>query len=164
MIPMNALNEMSLSQFTEQLGSIFEHSPWVAERAWEHRPFESREALYTRMVNVVQASSHEQKMNLIQAHPHLGTRKVMSSLSQKEQKNAGLGQLSEAEYAKLLEMNQTYVDRFGFPFILAVRGKSKDDILQSMQDRLKNTKEQELEQALLQIYQIARFRMDDQIE
>ncbi|MDP9739137.1 UNVERIFIED_ORG: OHCU decarboxylase [Bacillus sp. B2I3] len=95
---LNALNEIPLSEFVEKLKDIFEHSPWVAQRAGEFRPFSSCESLYERMFNVVQTASEEEKLNLIQAHPHLGTRKTMSSFSQSELKTAGLSQLSEAEY------------------------------------------------------------------
>lgn len=163
MITTNVLNEIPLSEFVERLKDIFEYSPWVVQRAGEFRPFRSREDLYERMVSVVKTASEEEKLNLIQAHPHLGTRKTMSSFSQSEQKNVGLNQLSEAEYEHLLDMNKEYVQRFGFPFILAVRGKTKDEIVQAMQDRLKNSKEQEFNQALLEIYQIVRFRIEDQI-
>ncbi|MDQ0859940.1 2-oxo-4-hydroxy-4-carboxy-5-ureidoimidazoline decarboxylase [Bacillus sp. V2I10] len=163
MITLNALNEIPLSEFVEKLKDIFEHSPWVAQRVGEFRPFSSRESLYERMVSVVQTASEGEKLNLIQAHPHLGTRKTMSSFSQSEQKTAGLSQLSEAEYELLLDMNKEYVHRFGFPFILAVRGINKEKILQAMEDRLKNSKEQEFNQALSEIYQIVRFRIEDQI-
>lgn len=163
MITTNVLNEISLSEFVEKLKDVFEHSPWVVERAGKLRPFHSREDLYERMVSVVKTASEEEKLNLIQAHPHLGARKTMSSFSQSEQKNVGLNQLSEAEYELLLNMNKEYVQQFGFPFILAVRGKTKDEIFQAMQNRLKNSKEQEFNQALSEIYQIVRFRIEDQI-
>ncbi|PHD71561.1 OHCU decarboxylase [Bacillus sp. AFS043905] len=127
---LNALNEIPLSEFVEKLKDIFEHSPWVAQRAGEFRPFSSCESLYERMVNVVQTASEEEKLNLIHAHPHLG--KTMSSFSQSELKTAGLSQLSEAEYKLLLD---------NFPLILTVRGINKDEILQAMEDRLKNSKE-----------------------
>lgn len=87
----------------------------------------------------------------------------MSSFSQSEQKTAGLSQLSEAEYELLLDVNKEYVHRFGFPFILTVRGINKDEILQAMEDRLKNSKEHEFNQALSEIYKIVRYRIEDQI-
>ncbi|MCY8231728.1 2-oxo-4-hydroxy-4-carboxy-5-ureidoimidazoline decarboxylase [Priestia endophytica] len=163
MLTINDLNEMPLSEFVEKLKDIFEHSPWVIERVGEFRPFSSRNELYEQMITVVKTASKGEKLDLIQAHPHLGTRKTMSSFSTSEQKNAGLSQLSEAEYEFLLEMNQEYVHRFSFPFILAVRGKNKDEILQAMKSRLENSKEQEFNQALTEIYQIVQFRIEDQI-
>ena len=163
MITINVLNEIALSEFVEQLKDIFEHSPWIVQRAGELRPFRSREDLYERMISVVKIASDEEKLDLIRAHPHLGTRKTMSSFSQSEQKNVGLNQLSETEYELLLNMNKEYVQRFGFPFILAVRGKNKDEMFQAMQNRLKHSKEQEFNQALSEIYQIVRFRIEDQI-
>ena len=163
MITINVLNEIPSSEFVEQLKDIFEHSPWIVQRAGELRPFQSREDLYEGMISVVKTASDEEKLDLIRAHPHLGTRKTMSSFSQSEQKNVGLNQLSETEYELLLDMNQEYVQRFGFPFILAVRGKTKDEMFQAMQNRLKHSKEQEFNQALSEIYQIVRFRIEDQI-
>lgn len=163
MITIHVLNEIALSEFVEQLKDIFEHSPWIVQRAGELRPFRSREELYEQMISVVKTASDEEKLDLIRAHPHLGTRKTMSSFSQSEQKNVGLNQLSETEYELLLDMNQEYVQRFGFPFILAVRGKTKDEMFQAMQNRLKHSKEQEFNQALSEIYQIVRFRIEDQI-
>jgi OHCU decarboxylase len=163
MITINDLNEMPLSEFVEKLKDIFEHSPWVVQRVGEFRPFSSRKDLYEQVITVVKTASEGEKLDLIQAHPHLGTRKTMSSFSTSEQKNAGLSQLSEAEYESLLDMNQQYVQRFDFPFILAVRGKNKNEILQAMRNRLKNSKEQEFNQALAEIYQIVRFRIEDQI-
>ncbi|MFY0804597.1 2-oxo-4-hydroxy-4-carboxy-5-ureidoimidazoline decarboxylase [Peribacillus frigoritolerans] len=106
------------------------------------------------MVSVVQTASEEEKLNLIQAHPHLGTRKTMSSFSQSELKTAGLSQLSEVEYELLLDMNKEYVHRFDFPFILTVRGINKDEILQAMEDRLKNSKEHVIHHFSLQIISI----------
>ena len=163
MITINVLNEIALSEFVEQLKDLFEHSPWIVQRAGELRPFQSREDLYEGMISVVKTASDEEKLDLIRAHPHLGTRKTMSSFSQSEQKNVGLNQLSETEYELLLDMNKEYVQRFGFPFILAVRGKNKDEMFQAMQNRLKHSKEQEFNQALSEIYQIVRFRIEDQI-
>jgi OHCU decarboxylase len=163
MITINVLNEIALSEFVEQLKDIFEHSPWIVQRAGELRPFQSREDLYEGMISVVRTASDEEKLDLIRAHPHLGTRKTMSSFSQSEQKNVDLNQLSETEYELLLNMNKEYVQRFGFPFILAVRGKNKDEMFQALQHRLKHSKEQEFNQALSEIYQIVRFRIEDQI-
>ncbi|WP_100332607.1 2-oxo-4-hydroxy-4-carboxy-5-ureidoimidazoline decarboxylase [Bacillus xiapuensis] len=163
MIPMKALNEMPLSEFVERLKDICEHSPWVMERSAAFRPFHSRESLCEQIITVIQTASEEEKRKIIQAHPHLGTRQPISTLSQSEQKGAGLSQLSDTEYERLLDMNKTYVQQFGFPFILAVRGKNKEDIFQAMQNRLKNSKEQEFTQALSEIYQIIRLRIEDQI-
>lgn len=163
MVTTSTLNEISKPEFVETLKDVFEYSPWVIERVEEFRPFHSREDLYERMVSVVEAASGEEQMKLIQAHPHLGTRKKLTSFSQNEQKNAGLNQLSDAEYARLLELNAEYVERFDFPFILAVRGKTKEEIFEAIQNRLSNSAQQERKQALQEIYQIVRFRLEDQV-
>jgi len=163
MVTINTLNEMSKSAFVETLKELVEYSPWVIERVEKQRPFCSRENLHEKIAEVIQAASAEEKMNLIQAHPHLGTRKKVTSFSESEQKGAGLNGLSETEYKHLLELNKGYVERFSFPFILAVRGKNKEDIFRSIKERLEHSKEQELVRALSEINQIVRFRIEDQI-
>ncbi|MCM3788575.1 2-oxo-4-hydroxy-4-carboxy-5-ureidoimidazoline decarboxylase [Domibacillus indicus] len=164
MVTIEALNNMSKQVFTETLKDLAEHSPWVIQRVGEHRPFGSREALYQQIVTIIQTANEEEKMNLIQAHPHLGTRKKMTSFSESEQKGAGLNELSEAEYEQLLKLNKAYVERFAFPFILAVRGKNKEEIFASIQERLQHSKQQERDRALAEISHIIRFRIEDQIK
>jgi 2-oxo-4-hydroxy-4-carboxy-5-ureidoimidazoline decarboxylase len=163
MVKIKDLNEMQLTEFVTILQDIFEHSPWVARRAGEFRPFSSLTSLHEKMVQVVKDASTEEKLSLIQSHPHLGTRARMSSSSQHEQKNAGLHQLSPEEYEDLLALNKEYVNKFGFPFILAVRGKSKHEIYAAMKDRVNNSQDAECNQALTEIYKIALFRLEEKM-
>lgn len=163
MVTIEHLNDSSFSEFVEILQDIFEHSPWVAKRGGEFRPFFSLETLHERMVQVVKDASMEEKLSLINSHPHLGTRIEMSSSSLQEQKGAGLNQLSSEEYENFLSLNNEYVDKFGFPFIMAVRGKTKQDIYSAMKERVQNSKDQEFEEALSEIYKIALFRLKEKI-
>lgn len=157
------INELSREQFVELLGTIFEQSPWVAAAVWKDRPFASREALHTAMVNVVRESRVDTIIDLVRAHPDLGTRLAVTEYSAKEQKGAGLDQLTFKEYERFYELNQTYVKKFGFPFILAVRGKTKEDILAAMEARVGRTASEEAAQALLEIEKISGFRLRDLI-
>ncbi|WP_404328582.1 2-oxo-4-hydroxy-4-carboxy-5-ureidoimidazoline decarboxylase [Mesobacillus maritimus] len=164
MLTIDQLNAIDREPFIELLGGIFEHSPWVAEKAWESKPFTSFLHLHKEMVKVVEFSSKTQKIALIQNHPNLGDRVQMSEESVNEQKGAGLTDLTPEEYANFIRMNQQYMDTFSFPFILAVRGKNKHDIYKAMEERVHNDKKREFETALKEIYKIALLRLDEKFK
>lgn len=151
---------MSAKEFTDTLGGVYEHSPWVAERIWKSRPFESLDDLARKMSAVVDAASQNDQMTLLRAHPELGTRLRVSTTSAAEQAGAGLDQLTEGEYDTLLEMNNAYSAKFGFPFIYAVRGSGTQDILIALGLRLDEDAETEFRQALWEVSRIARFRLE----
>lgn len=157
------LNEMNQEAFTKALATIFEHSPWIPENAWEKRPFTNLSSLHQSMVEVVQTASKEQQLNLICAHPDLGTKAKMAEASVKEQEGVGLDKLTPEEYQRFHSLNETYKEQFGFPFIIAVKNHTKDSILTAFEQRIKNSPEVELEQALSEIFQIAKFRLNDLI-
>lgn len=165
MITLERLNALPATEFVALLGGIFEHSPWVAERAAPGRPFASRERLLEAMRAVVDAASEEEQMALIRAHPHLGARgrnkAALTEASASEQKRAGLDACSDEEFAELLRLNALYVDRFGFPFILAVRGHDPGSILANFRSRLGNAADVERRTALTQIGLIAGYRLAD---
>jgi OHCU decarboxylase len=154
------LNDVSKERFVESIGWIFEHSPWVAERAWERRPFASVAELSTRMNETVTASAMEEKLALLRAHPDLGTRAKISPASTGEQAGAGLDRLTPTEYATLERLNTEYRARFGFPFLFAVKGANKFVILESLAARVAAPPGVELEEALRQVYRIAQFRLE----
>ncbi|MCM2533041.1 2-oxo-4-hydroxy-4-carboxy-5-ureidoimidazoline decarboxylase [Neobacillus pocheonensis] len=155
------LNELDQIAFTSALGWVFEHSPWVAEKAWLKRPFHSVSELHDKMKNVVNESSMKQKLGLLRAHPDLAARVQMADASVKEQSDAGLDQLSKKEHEEFLSLNETYLTKFAFPFIMAVKGQNKESIQASMKERVKNAPDDELREALEQIYKIAFFRLED---
>jgi OHCU decarboxylase len=163
MLTIAALNAMPVPQFTTALGSIFEHSPWVAQRAAPLRPFRSREQLHQVMCQqLAQASAAEQDA-LIRAHPRLGARAgqraQLTPSSASEQSRAGLDACTDQEFAELLRLNELYEARFAFPFILAVHGHTPDSILASMRQRVGNDLVTERATALEQIERIAGFRL-----
>src|SRR5437764_12588042 len=119
------LNSFDQMRFVEAIGWVFEHSPWVAERAWLAKPFENLEALLTAMMAAVQAARHDEQLALLRAHPDLGTRARVSAASTEEQTAAGLGQLTPEEFERLQELNSAYRNRFDFPFLFAVKGSTK---------------------------------------
>ncbi len=158
---LDQINALTTEQFIALLGGIFEHSPWVPERAWPERPFTSVSHLSDRMNAVVQAASRNEQLALLRAHPDLGTRAQVSQSSTSEQAGAGLNQLTQTEYDDLLNLNSAYRAKFGFPFLCAVKGSGKAAILEALRTRSNSAPELEFEEALRQVFRIARFRLED---
>jgi 2-oxo-4-hydroxy-4-carboxy-5-ureidoimidazoline decarboxylase len=157
------LNRMDRDAFTGALGWIFEHSQWVAERSWARRPFDSLASLHKAMVREVSDSDTDAQVALIRAHPDLGARARMSDASVDEQASAGLDRLTPAEFERLHRLNAAYGEKFGFPFIYAVKGSTMHDILRALEERLAGDPPAEHATALAQIYRIAQFRLEDTI-
>jgi 2-oxo-4-hydroxy-4-carboxy-5-ureidoimidazoline decarboxylase len=157
------MNALDRAAFADALGWVFESSSWVAERAWDARPFANLEELHRAMTNVVEHAGREERLALLRAHPDLGTRARVSEASAGEQRSAGLDQLTQEEFDLLHRRNTAYRDKFGFPFLYAVRGGTKKDILQALGERLKGEEDSEFCEALRQVYRIAHFRLEDLI-
>jgi OHCU decarboxylase len=154
------INRFAQQEFVETVGWVFEHSPWVAERAWHHRPFESGAHLSERMNGEVETASMKEQLALLRAHPDLGTRAKISLSSAAEQAGAGLDQLTSSEYDRLVSLNGVYREKFGFPFLYAVKGADKFAILEVLARRLGSNRVDEFQEALRQVYRIARFRLE----
>lgn len=159
-----ALSALPRDEFVARLADIFEHSPWIPERAWAARPFASIEALHTAMLAVLDAATNDEKLGLIRAHPELAGKEVaagtLTAASTGEQRGAGLDQCSAGELARLRNLNAAYRERFGFPFVIAVKGLSRDQIMDAVEARLANDAATEFRTCLAQIGRIARFRLD----
>lgn len=157
------LSALSQADFVARLGDIFEHSPWVAERAWSARPFANLDALHAAMVAAVEAAAEAEQLALIRAHPELAGKEAaagtLTAASTGEQRGAGLDQCTAAELARLRRLNADYRERFGFPFVIAVKGLGRDDILSALDARLANDRATEFRACLGQIAQIGRFRL-----
>lgn len=163
MIRLKDLNQSGLDRFAAQLEGVFEHSPWIAEKAAARRPFSSVDDLFQAMTAIVQEADEKEKMALIQSHPRLGTRKKLTAESQAEQAQAGVSGLSGSGSERLDTLNRRYEAVFGFPFVMAVRGKTKSDILEELKTRLRQSKSKEFERALEEIYKIAKFRLEERV-
>ena len=164
-ISIQQIDAMDRDAFVARLGGIYEHSPWVAERAWKSRPFRSRDALHAAMEDVVATASHEEQLALIRAHPELAGRLAvggaLTEASRSEQAGAGLDRCTPAEFARLQALNAAYRGKFDFPFIVAVRGLTRAHIIAQMEKRLLHSPEQEFEACLTEIGRIAGFRLHD---
>ena len=165
---LEAINALDRPAFVERFGAVFEHSPWVADAAWDHRPFRGRTHLHAAMCAAVQAAPPERQLDLIRAHPDLVGRAAregrLGAASASEQSGAGLDQLTPAEIVWFEQHNAAYRERFGFPFIICVRANRKQAILAGFETRLLHTPEQECAAALAEIAKIAAFRLADLVE
>jgi 2-oxo-4-hydroxy-4-carboxy-5-ureidoimidazoline decarboxylase len=151
----------SKAAFIETYGHIFEHSPWVVERAWNRRPFASAEALHAAFMAELAAASPAEQLALINAHPELAASVELTEASQSEQMGAGLKQLSPEEFERFAALNAAYREKFGFPFIICVRLNTKTSILAAFSSRLGNDARAEREEALMQIGLITKLRLQD---
>jgi 2-oxo-4-hydroxy-4-carboxy-5-ureidoimidazoline decarboxylase len=140
---------------------VFEHSPWVAERAWRERPFGSIDALHAAMMRAVHAGSDAEKLALVRAHPELAGGQNLTVSSTSEQGRLGFNRLSEAELGRMNRINRAYREKFGFPCIVALRlHAERAAVMAEMERRLANDRETELKNALEQIGHIARGRLE----
>ena len=180
-VTIDEVNDLDQREFVGRFANLYESSPWVAERAWRERPFGGLSDLHEAFVGAMYEAPEERRMALIRAHPDLaGKAAVAGELtpeSTSEQASAGLDRLTQEEYEAFTRMNADYTERFGFPMIVCVREHTKmpstadetptitkETILQNARDRLKNSREEEIEVALGEIAKIARFRLEDLVE
>ncbi|MGF1482235.1 MAG: 2-oxo-4-hydroxy-4-carboxy-5-ureidoimidazoline decarboxylase [Cyanophyceae cyanobacterium] len=157
---LSQLNSMTQEAFTAALGEIWEETPEIACRAWNEIPFSDVDALHQSMVRIVEEMSDSEQLALIKAHPDLGSKAKMADASVREQAGAGLDRLDAQEYERFQELNQAYKNKFGMPFIIAVKEHTKASILAAFEARLRNAIAPEKQQALQEISKIARFRLE----
>jgi 2-oxo-4-hydroxy-4-carboxy-5-ureidoimidazoline decarboxylase len=159
------LNQSDRPTFVAALGHLFEHSPWVAERTWERRPFRDPINLHAELCATMRAAPLQQQMALIQAHPDLAGRLArqfqLTADSTREQASAGLDELTAGELANFQRLNDAYRAKFGFPFIICARLNAKDAILTAMSARLVHPFDTERATALVEIEKIAWLRLQD---
>jgi 2-oxo-4-hydroxy-4-carboxy-5-ureidoimidazoline decarboxylase len=164
-LPLAALNSLDRAGFVGVLGEVFEHSPWVAERAWSRRPFESVDALHAAMVAAVRAAGPEAQLALVRAHPELAGREAadgtLTADSTSEQGRLGFTALTRAELERVARANAAYREKFGFPCIVALRlHATRESVIAEMERRAGNDRAAELAAALEQIGHITRGRLD----
>ncbi len=157
------LNSRSRDEFVRIVGPVFEHSPWIAEAAWLKRPFASMEELHRALCQTVANAGEQKQLALIRAHPDLVGRVALAGTltpeSTREQASAGLSALTPEEIAAFQKSNAAYREKFGFPFVICARLNRKEAILSGFRVRLSNSREQEIETELEEIFKIARLRL-----
>jgi 2-oxo-4-hydroxy-4-carboxy-5-ureidoimidazoline decarboxylase len=166
-LSLHRVNALDQAEFTALLGGIYEHSPWVASRTWPQRPFGSFAQLQAALGQVLDVASADERMAVIRAHPELSgkaaVRRDLTADSRMEQAGAGLDQCTPEEFVQLQEGNRAYGEKFGFPFIIAVKGLGRRDIIAALQRRCGRSRDEEIAEALAQIHRIAAFRLSEKI-
>ena len=164
MILINKINNFSQSKFIEIFANIFEKTKWIAERLYNQKPFNSFDDLCSKMLEIFKTTSKENQLKIIRAHPDLADKTKISLLnidSRAEQNSAGLDQFSEKEFKEFKNLNNEYKKKFGFPFILAVGGKNKTEILNKFKKRILNSTDDEFKEAISQVCKIANLRLNE---
>ncbi len=163
-VDMASINAMDRAAFVQKFGGIFENSPWVAEKAWDRRPFANLDEMHAAMVAVAKYAPAAMQLALLQSHPDLAGKEAeagtMTASSVAEQASAGLNALSHAEMARISDLNAAYKKKFGFPFIIAVRMHTKEGILFEFNRRLQNETQTEFADDLQNVYIITRLRLN----
>ena len=157
---------ISRDEFVSRFGGVFEHSPFIAERAYDDGFVGDEltvDRVHTALVAIFRAASPEERLGVLHAHPDLAGRLAIAGEltedSKQEQAGAGLDRLSADEHARFTTLNTAYVEKFGFPFIIAVKGLNKDDILAAFETRIDNSRDEEFATATAQVERIALLRL-----
>ena len=159
----NKINKLTQSEFAKVFANIFEKASWIAEELYKQKPFKDFEELSSKMMIIFESSSKEKKLKILNDHPNLGDKAKISSLTKdslKEQSNAGLDQCTKEEFDEFTKLNNVY-KKFGFPFIYAVKGKSKIEILNNFRIRVNSEPKIEFEEAIKQVKKIASLRLKE---
>jgi len=162
----NNINKLSEIQFIKLFANIFENSQFIAEALYEKKGdgFNDFENLTKKMMDIFENTTKEQKLKILNAHPDLANKTKVSSLtddSKKEQQNAGLDSCTKEEFDEFKKLNNLYKKKFKFPFIIAVKGKNKNEILNNFRQRISNDIESEFLEAKKQVKKIATFRLNE---
>jgi len=159
----NKINKLSKSEFVKVFANILENARWIAEELYNQKPFNNFEELSSKILNIFEKTTKEKQLKILNAHPDLANKTKISLLtpdSLKEQTSAGLDQCTEEEFSEFKKLNDTY-KKFGFPFILAVKEKTKIEILNNFRKRISSDPEIEFDEAVKQVKQIASLRLKE---
>ena len=154
-------NKLNKSDFLSIFGNVFEKTEWIAEKCYDLKPYKSVDELFLKMMEIFENTEKEKHLKILNAHPNLAVEKKLTKDSKNEQKNASLNQCNDAEFIEFKKLNAEYKKKFGFPFIVAVKGKNKEEILNSFRQRITNNINLEFEEAKKQVKKIASFRLNE---
>jgi len=157
-------NKLSKAEFISIFGNIFEKTEWVAERCYESKPYNNLDELVSKMMKIFENIEKERHLEILNSHPDLVVEKKLTEDSKNEQKNASLNQCTDEEFVEFKKLNEEYKKKFGFPFIIAVKGKNKEEILNSFRQRITNNINLEFDEAKKQVKKIANFRLGEIIK
>jgi OHCU decarboxylase len=160
----NKIEKLSETEFAEVFGNIFEKARWIAKKLYRQKPFKNFEDLSQKMLAIFEATNNKDKLKILNSHPDLADKTKVGSLtadSNKEQNDARLDQCTEKEFNEFKNLNLKYKNKFGFPFIITVKGKSKSEILINFRKRVSLDKKIEYNEAVAQVKQIANLRLNE---
>ena len=157
-------NKLSKAEFISIFGNIFEKTEWVAEKCYESKHYNNLDELVSKMMKIFENIEKERHLEILNSHPDLAVEKKLTEDSKNEQKNASLNQCTDEEFVEFKKLNEEYKKKFGFPFIVAVKGKNKEEILNSFRQRITNNINLEFEEAKKQVKKIANFRISEIIK
>ena len=155
------LNSLSENEFVSIFGNVFERSDWIANEAFRLKPFKNEEDLVNKMTNIYESCSDEEILKIFNLHPKLAIEKKLTNFSSKEQTGAELDKCTKDELLEFENLNLDYEKKFKFPFITAVKGKDKNNILINFRKRIQNNYTTEFFEAKLQVKKIALFRLNE---
>ena len=155
------LNNLNRDKFVSLFGVIFEKTQWIAEKLFDHKPFKSKEDLINKMFQIYESTQKNEVLVILKSHPKLAVEKNLTKYSSEEQSHANLKNCTDEEYNEFKRLNNEYEEKFGFPFIIAVKGKNKIEILNNFRQRINNDIELEFSEAKSQVRKIAHFRLDE---
>ena len=155
------VNNLSKTDFISTFGNVFEKTDWIAEKAYKKKPFNNLHELFSTMIKIFENSKKDSHLKILNAHPELAVEKKLTEDSHKEQKGANLNRCNNEEFSEFKNLNIEYRSKFGFPFIIAVKGKNKNEILNNFRRRIKNEINLEFNEAKEQVKKIATFRLNE---
>ena len=155
------INKINENEFTAIFGSVFEKSEWIAAKTFKLKPFKNSQDLIDKMIKIYETCSIDKITKILNLHPKLAIEKKLTSFSSKEQTGAKLDQCSKEELDEFNQLNFDYEKKFQFPFIIAVKGKNKNEILENFRSRINNDYEKEFQEAKKQVIKIALFRLNE---
>ena len=161
---MDAFNKLNKSEFLSTFGNVFEKTEWIAEKCYDSKPYNNVQELVNKMMEVFENSIKEKHLEILNSHPDLAVKKKLTKESENEQANANLNQCTNEEFEEFNKLNEKYKKKFGFPFIIAVKGKNKNEILNIFRQRITNNINLEFEEAKKQVKKIATFRLSEIIK
>jgi len=164
MIDIKKINSLDKSEFLSIFGNVFEKSKWISEKVFDKKPFKNLDSFVSEIIGMYENSDNETILEILNLHPELAVEKKLTTDSEVEQSKANLKQCTPEEFDQFKKLNIEYKKKFNFPFIIAVKGKNKNEILNYFRERINNSLDEEFLEAKKQVKKIATFRLEEIIK
>ena len=161
MIDIKKINSLDKSEFLSIFGNVFEKSKWISEKLFDKKPFKNLESFVSEIIGIYENSDNKTVLEILNLHPELAVEKKLTADSEVEQSKANLKKCTPEEFNEFKKLNIEYKKKFNFPFIIAVKGKNKNEILNYFRERIKNSLDEEFLEAKKQVKKIATFRLEE---